>query len=456
VQDTNETISDFQWLVDHATRWSEVFEDSDSPTQVLLKLLRRDLPEARAHLLLELKDLRQRARPKFRQAAKLFFTRKGLEQATEDSIAEYKAARFQRFEKVGDFCCGIGGDLMSLSKGRTFASGVDHHPISALLARENCRRTGVSPDVSAQPIDNHHLQAVSAWHIDPDRRTEPPDRSTDTPDRRTEPPDRSTDTPDRSTDTPDRSTDTPDRRTDPPDRRTDIKRTTNLMRSQPPVEQLQAWIRLNPNAVIKTAPANPGMGERWEEQCEREWISSRGECRQQVLWFGELTADPNIRRATRIYGNAVNDSESIAFETFTSQGVDETQFESRESAGRYVFDMDPAIRAGQLVACLAVARRLFGLGNNGSYLTGDAPISDPMLSAFEVLESMSLDERKIKRYLREHRIGRLELKQKGTKRNLDQLAASWAVHGDQSATLLLYRQGRGERALVARRVSLGC
>ena len=129
---------DFEWLVGpDAAAWLNLAAAEDTASVGLTARLRRDLSAERAHLVLEQATLRRRAREKFAAAEKMFFTPLGLQQSTDEAIADYKAARFgeRMAEKrrdaastpagrppsgdlVADFCCGIGGDLMALSASR--------------------------------------------------------------------------------------------------------------------------------------------------------------------------------------------------------------------------------------------------------------------------------------------------------------------------------------------------
>ena len=56
-------------------------------------------------------ELRLQARAKFGRAGQMFFTRPGLEQASSEAVARYRAHRYAHAGQVADLCCGIGGDL---------------------------------------------------------------------------------------------------------------------------------------------------------------------------------------------------------------------------------------------------------------------------------------------------------------------------------------------------------
>ena len=61
--------------------------------------LRKELSAERVHLVLQQAALRHRARDKFAAAERMFFTPLGLEQATDEVIAQHKAQRFA--ERLG-------------------------------------------------------------------------------------------------------------------------------------------------------------------------------------------------------------------------------------------------------------------------------------------------------------------------------------------------------------------
>jgi hypothetical protein len=76
--------------------WRGRAEAEDDPDSLLKTTvaLRRDLGTARTHLVIAQIQLRRRAKAKFSQAERMFFTRQLLEQATDEQISTYKATRF--------------------------------------------------------------------------------------------------------------------------------------------------------------------------------------------------------------------------------------------------------------------------------------------------------------------------------------------------------------------------
>lgn len=358
------------------------------PSPALVAELRKALSPERAHLVLEQVELRLRAREKFAGAEQMFFTRKGLEQTTDEQIAVYKASRFPPEQPVADLCCGIGGDTLALAA-RGWAVGVDRDPAVALLAQANCPRAEVrTTEVAAFP-----LAEASAWHIDPDRRPAG-------------------------------------------------KRTSRIELHEPSLEVLEAMRMSNPHAAMKLAPAGE-VPEEWATSGEREWIGSRGECRQQVVWFGALA---------RYFGEHAATIVDARGGTRTIHGQRDLDSDLASEPARFVYEPHAAVLAAHLQGALAAKHGLTALAARIAYFTGDSLIADPALDAFEVVAVLPLDRKRLKSLLRERGIGRLEVKKRGVDIAPDELRKAVIGTGDEQATLLVYPSARGVSAILARRV----
>src|SRR5215211_40512 len=115
-------------------------------------------------------DLRTRAAAKFAAAARMWFTRDGLEQASAEPLARHRADRYASFGRVADLCCGIGGDLCALAPGRD-ALAVDLDPVHLRMAGENARLHGAGQLAAAcADVRDLRLPAAMAVFIDPARR----------------------------------------------------------------------------------------------------------------------------------------------------------------------------------------------------------------------------------------------------------------------------------------------
>ena len=146
--------------------------------------LRKEFSGEMVAAALTLLAVRERAADKFSRASELWLTRAGFEQASSESIARHRAARFAGLSHVADLCCGIGGDSLGLA-GATNVTAVDRDPLHLACALANAAVYGVGDRVVGQNADvmNLPLDGFDAVFIDPARRddggrlvhrTEPP------------------------------------------------------------------------------------------------------------------------------------------------------------------------------------------------------------------------------------------------------------------------------------------
>jgi hypothetical protein len=380
-------LDDYVWLVSDAAEKYLSQDVTDNSTSVArARVLRNELGAGRAQLVLDQLRLRQRARRKFSEADRLFFTPKLLEQATDEAVAQIKARRFADHAPLADLCCGIGGDLFALARlGR--AVGVDCDPAATILASANCRALGlhatrfVTAEAQRLPWDE-----FGAWHMDPDRRAEG-------------------------------------------------QRTAQPVFSSPPLHDLQRMVASSEAAAIKLAPA-ADVPTAWQSLGEREWIGSGRECRQQVIWFGSLAQRTGSRSAT-----AVTEQGVASFAGSPNIGVP-----AADQVGRYLVEPHAAVLAAHLDGALAAQHDLAPVSPGSVYLTGDRIQQSPLWAAFEVIEVLPFDRRKLKQVLRRLKIGQLQIKSRGLRLDPRKLQRQLSVPGQESATLLV--AGTKDRTLA--------
>lgn len=116
--------------------------------------------------------LRERARAKFRNADRMYFTAPGLEQASTERMAAHHARRFSAFDEMADFCSGIGGDLLGLARERRVVA-VDIDPAHSRLGVLNAAANDVAANVRAVCADVRDIDGTSirAAFVDPARRS---------------------------------------------------------------------------------------------------------------------------------------------------------------------------------------------------------------------------------------------------------------------------------------------
>ena len=393
--DAEHKLDDLTWLVSSdAHKWLNIARLSTQSKADLVRLtntLRKDLSPERTHLVIELSLLRNRAREKFSQAAVMFFTEKSLVQSTDEQVARYKARKFPNGVLVHDLCCGIGGDLLGLAS-RGPCVGVEKDCQIALFAKANAAALGVGDlRIENRDVADVMKSDIRFFHIDPDRRP-------------------------------------------------DGVRTSKAEFMAPGLAAIESSLESR-GGCVKLAP-----GGNWPDDwpvCEREWISSRGECRQQVAWFGELAPNPNMRTATFVHDGAVH----------SFSGVPEAIKNESDQPRRFVYEPDPAVLAARLESSLANAFGLAALGDNVAYFTSDTESAHPLLDRFEMLETLPFDRKRLRAKLREDCIGTLEIKVRGVDVRPEDLRRDLKLAGPEQRTLFVYPSRRGAQAILSKRRS---
>jgi hypothetical protein len=388
VGDKQHEFCDWQWLAEQSALLERLAGEPFEPLK-LAKMLRREHSIGRTRLVIDQLELRRRARDKFAAADSMLFTRKGYEQASDESIARYKARRFATYAATVDLCCGIGGDTLGLAA-NTDCAGVDFSEIALLCANFNLESYGLKARFVVSQAEAFAITDLAAWHVDPDRRSLG-------------------------------------------------RRTVQLSQMSPSESVISRWVSGNPNGAIKLAPATPL--DDWPHDCEREWIGRRGECRQQVAWHGSLTTSAGLRRATLL------DDDSEVRQTLV--GIPAPPRFSPQVAD-FVYDVDSTVLAAGLVGPLASQHGLHAWSNCEGYLTGPAA-NDAALVRFAVDEVLPLRAQAVSDWLRQRGIGQLEIKHRIPQFDIAKFRRQLRLRGDNHGVVMLASQGSRKIAVMAHR-----
>lgn len=339
--------------------------------------------------------LREQAAGKFGDfAARMLFTRAGLEQATRLSVAARHAGRFAGTgaQRIADLGCGIGGDAMAMAAIELDVTAVEIDEVTAAIASYN-----LAPFPNARVVNTDatgfDLADIDAVFVDPARRT--PGHS----DTR--------------------------RIADPADYSPGLGFVDALSATR------AVGVKLGPGLDRSLIPAG----------VEAQWVSVDGSVVELGLWYGVL-GRPGVRRAALLLGSG-----GSAELTASADSVDEPA----GPLGDYLYEPDGAVIRARLIGDLA--RRLDArmLSEGIAYLTADAHVPTPFATAFRVLETLPSKEQELKRALRERGIGTLEIKKRGVETDPAALRRRLGLRGDRSATIVLTRvQGRHRTLLVER------
>jgi hypothetical protein len=142
-----------------------------TPLQVQ-KRLRASAGADRVAAALGQVELRRHAATKLGEdAARMYFTREGLEQATRAPVARHRAARVALGgPSVVDLTCGIGGDLVAFSRAGLTAAGIDLDPVRVEMARANLAALGLGGAVEVGDATTLDTSPFATAYADPARR----------------------------------------------------------------------------------------------------------------------------------------------------------------------------------------------------------------------------------------------------------------------------------------------
>jgi len=179
------------------------------------------------------------------------------------------------------------------------------------------------------------------------------------------------------------------------------------------------------------------------DDAEAQWVSVDRDVVELGVWTGVLARD-GIRRSALVLG---------AHGTAELSAPADSEDAATGSLGEFLYEPDGAVIRARLIGDLARKLDARMLHPQIAYLTADSAKVTPFASCFRVAETLSLDEKAIKRELKARDIGTLEIKKRGVDIDPAQFRKKLALKGSRSATLILTRLGERRVAILADRVA---
>ncbi|MES2463498.1 MAG: methyltransferase domain-containing protein [Armatimonadota bacterium] len=360
----------------------------DTPQRVLA-LRKRGLDPEIASAALAVAEARHRARFRFPDAARLFFTPDALAQATSPIIAAYHAERLAASgaKTVVDLGCGVGMDTLALAEAGLTVLALERDPARLVFARANAARRGVSERITFRQEEVTDLDweaDVAYW--DPSRRTGPEGRRVSRHGDQYEPP-------------------------------------LDFLR------EIKTRVRIG--GCVKLSPALPDE-TLVELEGRIEFLSESRECKEACVWFGEA------------YGSAGNNTAAAVLLSperhLVLEPADDPSDPSAGPLGAFLFDPDPAVlRAGSL-GTLADQLGAHRIGAADAYLTGDTLPEFPLraaVSAYRIVEAQPYRPKQVGAALRTRDIGRLIVKKRYFAREPDAVARELQIKGGSREGILV-------------------
>lgn len=351
-----------------------------------LERLRRTLAPEQARAALELALLRRRARAKFPDAERLFFTREALEQASAAPVAAHRAARLAPHGLVADLGCGIGGDSLALAAAGAQVLAVERDELRLAMARANAEALGLEARISFLQRDLLVEQPPPADALFCD-----------------------------------------------PGRRAGGRRRFDVEAYEPPLSRLLAWRQQIPALAAKLAPGVELAV--LPADAEVEFVSLDGELKEAVLWCPPLAQV--ARRATVLRsGDTITTDELVAAE-LTPQPA------TLSPPLAWLYEPDPAVIRAGLVRALAARLGAAQLDPEIAYLTASTAVSTPFARAWPVLRWLPFGLKPLRAALRELDAGAVTVKKRGSPLDTDALARKLGGAGARPLVVVLTQvQGR--------------
>ena len=344
--------------------------------------------------------LRSKATAKFGPfAARMLFTRAGLEQATRLGVAARHAQRIRSagITEVADLGCGIGGDSLAFAGAGLDVLAVDADEVTAAIAAYNLAPFGdgatVRHGTAEEALSTAEGTLSRAIWMDPARRT---------------------------------SGHSETRRVSADDYSPSLDWAFDV------ASRLPTGIKLGPAHDRDALPAD----------AEAQWVSADGSVVELVVWSGALARE-GVGRAALV----IRDDRSHEL-TASADAVDEPV----RALGAFLHEPDGAVIRARLIGDVARSLDAGMLDEHIAYLTSDAALTSPFVQSFRVRETLPANPKAISSALKAHDIGRLEIKKRGVDVDPAAFRKKLALRGDQEATLILARVGDRRLAILADRV----
>jgi SAM-dependent methyltransferase len=323
-------------------------------------------------------DLRRRAAAKFGpDAARMFFTRAGLEQATRAVVADRRAARLAAagVTTLADLGCGLGSDALAAARAGIRVYAVDADPLTAATAAANAAAAGLDHLVTVECADamTVAVEKFDAVFADPARR------------------------------------------------RSGGGRIFDPKAYSPPWDFVAGLAGRVPRTVLKLAPGfDHALLPRG---AEGEWVSVDGDLVETAAWCGPLAGV--ARRATLL----------PAGHELTGTGVPAPH----GPVGRFLHDPDPAVVRSHLVGEFAAAVHGRLADPDIAYVYTDDAVDTPFARRLEITDVLPFSLKRLRAMLRERGVGRLEIRKRGSALEPDQLRRDLRLAGRNAASLVLTR-----------------
>lgn len=366
----------------------------DTDKQLDLLILKNQTAQPYFGALVSLIKLRRKAKSKFSQSERMFFTSLSLEQSTGETIARYIAQRFQPEWQVADLTCGLGGNAIFLAERVSRVMAFDLEAEKIICAQENALAYGVAAKIDFVVGDAflNINQNTDAFFLDPARDRE------------------------------------------------GLTKTRSFLNSQPNLlDILPQLLAVTPNVAVKISPAfSYEELKLLPEAPEVEIISEDNNCKVAMLWFGGFkTAN---RRATCFKKDGLF---SLTDNAAAAVAVSPLK--------KYLYEPDKAISKAHLIDEAALKFSLTKIDYDLSFLTGDnllSGVESNIFRKFIIITSGSFSLKSFQIVLKNYKINQAEIVTKHFKMTADELRNRLKIKEGGSTVIILTTLGNQKKVFI--------
>ncbi|MFW5709325.1 MAG: THUMP-like domain-containing protein [Chloroflexota bacterium] len=361
--------------------------------------LRVDYPTPYIHALLTTVQLREAAQVKFgADAARMYFTEAALQQASDPLVRAYRRKPVRPDERVLDLCCGVGSDALAFAKTGVPVLGVDIDPIRIRMAQLNAAVLNVSDarfvvaDVTRR--DTIEDYAASTVFFDPGRRTDTG------------------------------------------------RRIFDVSQYLPPLDTIQLYADV-PRRLVKISPG-VDLAQLSDLPARVEFVSISGALKEALLHLGGVDDQPSLMATLLLDDQAQEDNLRVLH--WHAQSLNELP--AIQEPRRWLVEPDPALIRAGFVQHAALAFDGVLLDETIAYFTAGQRPESPWVRAWEVLDWMPFNMKRLRTYLRQRDVGQITVKKRGSAVSPEALQHGLKLKGEASRTIVLTRLKGQQIAII--------
>ena len=203
---------------------------------------------------------------------------------------------------------------------------------------------------------------------------------------------------------------------------------------QPPLSLVDQWREFVADTAVKISP---GVDyDELPDDAEVEFISLKGEVKEGLLWYGRFRTTE--RRATLLPTET----------TITTDELPDSPIPSTEPKA-YLYEPDGAIIRAHLVEAITPRLEATKISDDIAYLTSDKAVKTPLARCFAIQDYFPFQLKLLRQYLREHQIGQVTIKKRGSPLEPEQLKQQLRLKGNgDKACILFLTQIKGKTAVI--------